>query len=517
MKYLHNTNTANDLAPQGGSTLSSQIDVGEIAINAYTGGIFAQTNRSAGRLYIKLDDASKTVVKFIALANNQAYKTIYGGTNNIFSSVIDNTDTNADSLMVFRLDPTNSNHIIDKTVANRLTWNSGVGRLGINLHDPATAASASLHLKGDCILNGLNVFDTERATYSDTSGFDIVLQGTFSKRLYTVPSGNFLNRFVIDQTNDPLTPIGVLSSNSGIYRMQYSYNQNLLSTSGPTFSGVLLTTLSTGASTSPVLGIDTSTNKVVKLDSLENTKIKNLSASGVIASGTVSLPGVQNSNAYSSTVTSLGINNSTGAITNMGSRINQDLTKESDVVFRGLFTSGVVSMSGLTAITTTEGTANMQLLGINTSNQQISRMNILGNISLPDYSIAPPNVGDQVDGNGFPIPNILYQVYYTEMSGLFYKGLDTGSRSSYKFKENIQNYTNGLSQTLRLQPVLFNYKTDPNKKQHLGLIAEELDSLGLNSLVVYDSNNEPYGIYYEKLAVLLINAIKELNDKIDQK
>ena len=74
-----------------------------------------------------------------------------------------------------------------------------------------------------------------------------------------------------------------------------------------------------------------------------------------------------------------------------------------------------------------------------------------------------------------------------------------------------------MSQTLRLQPVLFNYKTDPNKKQHLGLIAEELDSLGLNSLVVYDSNNEPYGIYYEKLAVLLINAIKELNDKIYQK
>jgi hypothetical protein len=508
MKYIHNTNITNDLSPVGGSSLSSQIDVGEIAINAWAGQAFNEPKRSPGRLYIKLTD--NTVVKFVALADNQAYKTIYGGTNNIFSSVSDNADTNADSLMVFRVDPANSDHTIDKTVANRLTWNSGLGRLGINLHDPSMAATASLHLKGDCILNGLNVFDTDRTTYSDTNGFDIVLQGLVSKRLYTVPSGDFLNRFTIGTTSDPLTPIGVLAGNSGIYKMQYSYDQNLLSTSGPTFSGISLTTLSNGTSTLPVLGIDTATNKVVKLESLENTKIKNLSVSGVVASGSVLLSEVKNFDLYSSNVTALGINNSTGAIINIGHRINQNLRTDSNVNFLGLYASGDIFMSGLTDITDIPNTENISLVCVDTSSQQISRTNILANINLPDYSTAPAT-----DENSDP--NTLYYVYYTEMSGVFYKGPTTYSTSSYKVKENIQNYTPGLSETLQLQPVLFNYKNDANKKQQLGLIAEELDTLGLNSLVMYNSNNEPYGIHYEKLAVLLVNAIKELNDKIDQK
>jgi hypothetical protein len=373
------------------------------------------------------------------------------------------------------------------------------------------AATASLHLKGDCILNGLNVFDTDRTTYSDTNGFDIVLQGLVSKRLYTVPSGDFLNRFTIGTTSDPLTPIGVLAGNSGIYKMQYSYDQNLLSTSGPTFSGISLTTLSNGTSTLPVLGIDTSTNKVVKLESLENTKIKNLSVSGVLASGSVVLSDVKNFDVYSSNVTALGINNSTGAITNIGYRINQNLRTDSDVNFKGLYASGNIFMSGLTGITDIPNTENISLVCVDTSNQQISRTNILANINLPDYTTAPIYIDE------FNNPNTLYNVYYTEMSGVFYKGDATFYTSSYKVKEHIENYTPGLSHALQLQPVLFNYKNDDNKKQHLGLIAEELDALGLNSLVMYNSNNEPYGIHYEKLAVLLVNAIKELNYKIDQK
>ena len=87
------------------------------------------------------------------------------------------------------------------------------------------------------------------------------------------------------------------------------------------------------------------------------------------------------------------------------------------------------------------------------------------------------------------------------------------SSSSIKTKENIKPYTKGLSDVLKLNPVLFNYIG--GTQTTAGLIAEEIHTNNLDEFVVMN-NNEPIDITYGQMIVLLINAIKELNAEIIQ-
>ena len=89
---------------------------------------------------------------------------------------------------------------------------------------------------------------------------------------------------------------------------------------------------------------------------------------------------------------------------------------------------------------------------------------------------------------------------------------DTSTR---KLKENIVDYDKGLNTLLSLNPKYFNMINDPNKILRAGLIAEDLADLGLNEFVTRDEHDNPIGISYDKLVVLLINAVKELKNLLD--
>jgi hypothetical protein len=87
--------------------------------------------------------------------------------------------------------------------------------------------------------------------------------------------------------------------------------------------------------------------------------------------------------------------------------------------------------------------------------------------------------------------------------------------STRKLKENIVDYSKGLDTVLLMNPKYFNMINDPNKTLRAGLIAEDLADLGLDEFVVKDLDDNPSGINYDKLVVLLINAIKELKNRLD--
>jgi hypothetical protein len=66
-----------------------------------------------------------------------------------------------------------------------------------------------------------------------------------------------------------------------------------------------------------------------------------------------------------------------------------------------------------------------------------------------------------------------------------------------------------------MNPKYFNMINDPNKTLRAGLIAEDLADIGLNEFVVKDSDDNPSAINYDKIVVVLINAIKELKNRLD--
>jgi len=85
--------------------------------------------------------------------------------------------------------------------------------------------------------------------------------------------------------------------------------------------------------------------------------------------------------------------------------------------------------------------------------------------------------------------------------------------SSISKKENIKNITSSLEKVLLLEPVTFEWKKD--KKKSLGLILEEVEDL-FPEIIATDKDGNPSGINYGKLPIFLIEAIKELNIKIDK-
>ena len=80
--------------------------------------------------------------------------------------------------------------------------------------------------------------------------------------------------------------------------------------------------------------------------------------------------------------------------------------------------------------------------------------------------------------------------------------------SSLRYKKDIEPITpKELNSILELTPVRFKWKN--NGKPSVGLIAEEVDSVGLKDFVIYNKNGEPDGVNYKLLTIGLISILKQ--------
>lgn len=90
----------------------------------------------------------------------------------------------------------------------------------------------------------------------------------------------------------------------------------------------------------------------------------------------------------------------------------------------------------------------------------------------------------------------------------------TQNISALKYKKDIEDYAKGLEHVLLLRPVTFAYKEYEPERRHVGLIADEVKSAGIDELVVY-KDGEVDSLRYDRIAILLINAIKTLSEEIE--
>jgi hypothetical protein len=85
--------------------------------------------------------------------------------------------------------------------------------------------------------------------------------------------------------------------------------------------------------------------------------------------------------------------------------------------------------------------------------------------------------------------------------------------SSLKWKTNVQPFRSGLDIIQRLRPISFNWKE--SEQADIGLGAEDVAKVA-PSFTFTDDKGEVTGVKYERLNMLLINAIKEQQAQIAQ-
>jgi hypothetical protein len=95
-------------------------------------------------------------------------------------------------------------------------------------------------------------------------------------------------------------------------------------------------------------------------------------------------------------------------------------------------------------------------------------------------------------------------------------GLFERSTSSLKYKREVQDATHGLTEVLQLRPVTYKGKSQKDGETVFGgLIAEEVDAVGLTEFVAYAPDGTPDGLAYGNMVSLCIKAIQELNAKVE--
>lgn len=88
--------------------------------------------------------------------------------------------------------------------------------------------------------------------------------------------------------------------------------------------------------------------------------------------------------------------------------------------------------------------------------------------------------------------------------------------SDSRLKTNIEDVNYGLNDVLRLHPVTFDWKENPQGKRNIGLIAQEVKQV-IHEVVSGDENSdEMMNIGYTNLVPVLIKAIQEQQDIINR-
>jgi len=102
--------------------------------------------------------------------------------------------------------------------------------------------------------------------------------------------------------------------------------------------------------------------------------------------------------------------------------------------------------------------------------------------------------------------------------GVYLNGASATSwtgQSDIRLKDIDSEIENALDKVNQLRGVRFTWKSDETKKMQVGLIAQEVKEV-LPEAVDFDETNEDYkmGVQYTDIIPLLVNAIKELNEKL---
>ncbi|QQS41639.1 MAG: tail fiber domain-containing protein [Acidobacteriota bacterium] len=85
--------------------------------------------------------------------------------------------------------------------------------------------------------------------------------------------------------------------------------------------------------------------------------------------------------------------------------------------------------------------------------------------------------------------------------------------SSIRYKENIRVFDHGLDLVSRLKPVTFDWKA--GGRRDIGFVAEDVASVD-PLLVTFNEDGQIEGVKYDRISVVLINAVKEQQTEIER-
>ncbi|HMI08463.1 MAG TPA: tail fiber domain-containing protein, partial [Flavobacterium sp.] len=88
--------------------------------------------------------------------------------------------------------------------------------------------------------------------------------------------------------------------------------------------------------------------------------------------------------------------------------------------------------------------------------------------------------------------------------------------SDKRLKDNIRALRYGLDEIMRLNPVSYFYKADIEKKNRLGLIAQETERIVPEVVSTGTDANQTKAINYSELIPVLIKAIQEQQQLIEK-
>ena len=100
-----------------------------------------------------------------------------------------------------------------------------------------------------------------------------------------------------------------------------------------------------------------------------------------------------------------------------------------------------------------------------------------------------------------------------QITGFCSHGGCSCSSSDKRLKTNIESLEYGLNEINQLNPISFKFKSASDDVTHLGFIAQDVQTVIPE--VVQEQPDNMLGIRYDELIPILVNAIKELKDRIE--
>ena len=179
--------------------------------------------------------------------------------------------------------------------------------------------------------------------------------------------------------------------------------------------------------------------------------------------------------------------------------------------------SGNVSLdSGADTITINTGGSSKAVLETATGHARVKVTNTSGNMTgylQGTYGSGVLDVGALVllDGSGNSNSVILGSGYATFAGTATAAAFNT--TSSRKLKKNIAPITNALAKVIKLQGVTFDWN-NKELNNDFGLIAEDVNEV-LPTIVGKSETGDVTGVDYGRITALLIETVKELNNKIE--
>jgi hypothetical protein len=139
-----------------------------------------------------------------------------------------------------------------------------------------------------------------------------------------------------------------------------------------------------------------------------------------------------------------------------------------------------------------------------------------GNITNPVNTGGNVNAAGFSTGGGITAAGTYNQTNTGRALFVASNGLFGVGSSSRKFKKQITDAVLDIKQVLQIRVRNFVYKNSISEDEtvHIGVIAEELQELGLEEFLFFNEDGTPDGVAYEKLALALIPVIQNQEERL---